>query len=311
VLPAARSDAGARGAMGRHGAVDATSRDPTEREDPVGGFSAHRLVGEIPGVRIYDILCTKRSRRWTTDSEFVGFGLVLVRQGGFSRRAMGIDGFADATSAFFHPPYMEQLVSHPRIGGDRSTAMTFTEDAITRYAGDGWLPTGLLTTTAELDLLHRQLIAELGGAIDTWQLEVHLTELVGSIVELGLPGRLSRARAGTTNRHRRLADQVRESIAADPAGASLHRLSRELGYSPFHVCRTFGRVTGETMTAHRNRVRVTRALERLMEGEQDLAGLALDLGFADQSHLARVVRGLVGSPPSHVRRLFYEVGRPE
>lgn len=288
----------------------ATAGEPGEAEDPIGGRAIHHLVREIPGVRIYDILCTKRNRRWATDSDFEGFGLALVRQGGFLRRALGTEGYADATSAFFHPPTVEQHISHPRNGRDRCTAVTFTEDAIVPFAGDGFLPVGLIPTTAEIDLLHRRLVADLGGSTETWQLEVHLTHLVASIVELGSPGRVSAKRTGTSKRHRKLADQVREAIAADPAGASLRTLSRELGYSPFHVCRTFGRVTGETITAHRNRVRVTQALDRLMAGERDLASLAADLGFADQSHLARVVRSLVGSPPSHVRQLFKETGRP-
>jgi AraC-like DNA-binding protein len=49
------------------------------------------------------------------------------------------------------------------------------------------------------------------------------------------------------------------------------------------------------------RLRTRAALERLAAGERELARLAADLGFADQSHLCRVVRSETGSVPSALR----------
>ena len=42
-------------------------------------------------------------------------------------------------------------------------------------------------------------------------------------------------------------------------------------------------------------------MERLEAGEPCLARLAADLGFADQAHLARVVRRELGATPSLLR----------
>jgi AraC-like DNA-binding protein len=50
------------------------------------------------------------------------------------------------------------------------------------------------------------------------------------------------------------------------------------------------------------RLRARAALERLAQGEANLARLAADLGFADQSHLCRVVRGEAGGTPTALRR---------
>jgi AraC-like DNA-binding protein len=50
------------------------------------------------------------------------------------------------------------------------------------------------------------------------------------------------------------------------------------------------------------RLRARTALEHLSDGEQDLARLAADLGFADQSHLCRVVRRETGYTPSALRQ---------
>jgi AraC-like DNA-binding protein len=78
-------------------------------------------------------------------------------------------------------------------------------------------------------------------------------------------------------------------------------LARDLGHTPFHISRVFRRLTGTTLTEYRNRVRVAVAIERLAGGEDRLADLAAELGFADQSHLARVLRRAVGLPPGRLR----------
>ena len=42
-------------------------------------------------------------------------------------------------------------------------------------------------------------------------------------------------------------------------------------------------------------------MERIAGGERDLARMAADLGFADQSHLCRVVRAETGTTPAALR----------
>jgi AraC-like DNA-binding protein len=50
------------------------------------------------------------------------------------------------------------------------------------------------------------------------------------------------------------------------------------------------------------RLRARAALERLAGGEPNLGRLAADLGFADQSHLCRVIRAETGRTPAALRR---------
>jgi AraC-like DNA-binding protein len=50
------------------------------------------------------------------------------------------------------------------------------------------------------------------------------------------------------------------------------------------------------------RSRLDEAVERVAAGEEDRAGLALDLGFADQAHFTNAFRLGVGRPPSHYGR---------
>jgi transcriptional regulator GlxA family with amidase domain len=96
---------------------------------------------------------------------------------------------------------------------------------------------------------------------------------------------------------------ARELLAADP-DRSLPALARALAVSPHHLSRVFHSAPGHTISRHRMRLRTRSALEHLADGEDDLARLAAQLGFADQRHLARVVRRETGRPPSALRRVL-------
>ena len=79
-------------------------------------------------------------------------------------------------------------------------------------------------------------------------------------------------------------------------------LVRVAGVHPTHLARTFGRHVGCTATTYVRRLRVDWVRERL-RGETPLAALALEAGFADQSHLTRAFHREIGVPPSRYRRL--------
>jgi AraC-like DNA-binding protein len=78
-------------------------------------------------------------------------------------------------------------------------------------------------------------------------------------------------------------------------------LASLLAVSPHHLSRVFRAQTGHTIARHRMRLRARAALDRLAGGELELARLAAELGFADQSHLTRVVRAETGATPSALR----------
>jgi AraC-like DNA-binding protein len=82
-----------------------------------------------------------------------------------------------------------------------------------------------------------------------------------------------------------------------------------LAVSPHHLSRVFRSAVGHTISRHRMRLRVRGALERLAAGDDDLPRLAADLGFADQSHLWRVVRAETGRTPSALRHALASTRR--
>jgi AraC-like DNA-binding protein len=98
-------------------------------------------------------------------------------------------------------------------------------------------------------------------------------------------------------------DAAREALAAD-SKRSLTELAGLLGVSPHHLSRIFHATTGHTISRHRICLCARLALERLANGEPNLARLAADSGFADQAHLSRVIHRETGHTPSALRRLL-------
>lgn len=84
---------------------------------------------------------------------------------------------------------------------------------------------------------------------------------------------------------------------------SVDALARQLGVSPFVLCRAFRRSTGVTAHAWLDQLRAIRAADAILGGAQDLASLALELGFSHHSHLSARVRKVFGCTPSQLRRL--------
>jgi AraC-like DNA-binding protein len=106
------------------------------------------------------------------------------------------------------------------------------------------------------------------------------------------------------DRHRRLVEDARELLSCEP-DLALPELARLLGTSPWRLSRLFHRLTGVTLHRYRTRLRISAALDRLADGVGSLAGLATELGFADQAHLTRVVREGTGMPPGRLRTLLF------
>jgi AraC-like DNA-binding protein len=85
------------------------------------------------------------------------------------------------------------------------------------------------------------------------------------------------------------------------------RLTGQLAVSPTHLSRTFRHETGSSLTRYRNRLRVSHALDRIEGGEDNLAVLAADLGFADQAHFIRTMREHTGHTPGKLRAVLHQL----
>lgn len=79
-------------------------------------------------------------------------------------------------------------------------------------------------------------------------------------------------------------------------------LAAAVHVSPRTLQRAYARLVGVSPLWAIRRRRLQRVAERLDQGEAfDLAAVAAELGFADQAHLSREFRNVIGRPPSVYR----------
>ena len=81
---------------------------------------------------------------------------------------------------------------------------------------------------------------------------------------------------------------------------SLAELSAVAGLSPFRLTRLFKAAAGLPPHAYQIQLRITQAQELLRAG-RPIAEVALDCGFADQSHLTRAFKRNLGFTPGRFR----------
>ncbi len=223
------------------------------------------------------VTCTDDHARWSATQVEPGCELVLVRRGRFRRRALGVEQDVDPTPAYLSPADVEEHFAHP-TGGDVCTVVSWGQAL---WASLGEPRQSTVYVDARVELAHRRMLASTRAGDVDFGVAEELLRLVTTALRVP-----SGMRGG----------------AGEASG--LLGLAELLGVSPYRLSRAFSAEIGVSVTRYRNRVRVGRALDRLADGEQDLAGLAAELGFADQGHLCRTVRQHVGTTPTAVRRLL-------
>jgi AraC-like DNA-binding protein len=96
--------------------------------------------------------------------------------------------------------------------------------------------------------------------------------------------------------------RAREYLAENYVeNVTLERLARLAGLSPFHFSRLFREQFGMPPHAFQNQVRVARAKSLLAAG-YPVSRVAVQTGFADQSHLTRQFKRLTGVTPGQYRQ---------
>lgn len=253
------------------------------------------------GVEIADVACRHPAGHGHASEQSAGHALVLVRRGCFARRVDGVESLLDPTVAYCMNPGEEQRYDHPHDHGDDCTAFFLHPSLVASlWGGDPELPSQPLPISPVIDLEHRMLLAGARGGTDPHELVERAIVLTARALEQGDPRRVAAGRPEPGRARAALVDGARQALAADP-NHSLADLARALFVSPHHLSRIFRSLTGETISRHRMRLRMRNALERLADGEHDLARVAADTGFADQSHLCRVLRRETGHTPSALR----------
>jgi len=106
--------------------------------------------------------------------------------------------------------------------------------------------------------------------------------------------------AAVSPRVRQLVRTVKERLQTMDSRASLGEIARAVNVTAAHLTHTFRRVEGVPLAVYHRRIRLARALYELPRTE-NLATLALDLGFSSHGHFSAAFKSLYGITPSEFR----------
>lgn len=248
-------------------------------------------------IGLYDVRCLAPVGGPGPDEQADQTQVVLPLAGVFQVHHGAECTTADAASVVVFGAERVHRVAHPATGGDRSMVMVYPPDVAEEALGEDGPRGG--TVGSRVHLGTRALASGLArNVIDELEAEETALRLL-DLISADLHG-LDGYRPAPHQRER--VERARALLASAPGRRwRLAELAALAHCSPFHLSRQFRRLTGTSIARWLLRLRLAIALERLADGEQDLAGLAADLGFASQSHLGTRFRTAFGASPGSVR----------
>ncbi len=187
-------------------------------------------------------------------------------------------------SMYVSPSLMRSVADAMGIRPERVTIAPQLHLRDPRIEHIGWAVKAELESPEALGRLYGD---SLGLALAT-----HLLRAYACVSETDSAAHLSRRRLA------RVLDFVRDNLASD---LSLGELAGVAGVSPSHFKTLFKQSVGIPVHQYVIRCRVEYAAELLQSEKRPLVEVALASGFADQSHLARCMRRVLGITPSALR----------
>lgn len=266
-----------------------------------------------PLVAIHDVCCKAKDPACGPKEEVRRPSLAIPRRGVFVKHVGGDDIIGDANTAIFFRPGETYRVSHPVPGGDDCTSFQFAgqvlDDALGRDASTksnerpprfAPLDSSVVLTAQRL----RQCLTR--SPIDRLVVEETALAILAAALRRSSTHHADRSaavRPSTGRAHREWTESARIVLNRRIAErVQLDEVAGEVYCSAFHLARIFKRRAGMPMHRYLLRLRLRRAIERVLDGERDLTALALDLGFASHAHLSDAFRREFGCPPSGLRR---------
>jgi AraC-like DNA-binding protein len=262
------------------------------------------ILFSSPVLEVSDAVCTMGKSGKSTPRGEGGSHLALIRRGCFDYHLGARSYFADNCKALIYDEGAEYRTSHPCDGGDDCTIVNLADDLMGEIFGR--------RRKHEHVEFHMSPAAQLAHLAAYAVLRHPDTDtLTAEEVSLGLIHTLARQRPlgdGTGRaaaRQRRIMDGVKALLNERmDENLSLAVLAREVACSPYHLMHLFRAETGQPIRRYRSQLRVAAALERLVEGADDLTELALHCGFSSHSHLTDTFKAVLGLTPSELRQRF-------
>lgn len=275
------------------------------------------ILFEGLGMSVEDFRCRAAVEPLGGEEPNPTHSIVFVRRGVFCRTRRHDTVVADPNHVLFYNASELYRYAHPVRGGDDCTILAldttralelvarYVPDAVERPAAPFRFGHGLSSKRAAW--LHWELLGALRKAPPRIAVEDLVSELADEAVRVACRSHPSRrsgepASAAAPRRQREIVEAATLALSRRlETPPSLTELAAALDCSPFHLSRTFHRLTGLSLRAYIRRLRTRAAAERLAAGARDLTRVALDFGYADHSHFTNSFRQEWHVPPSRFR----------
>jgi AraC family transcriptional regulator len=253
--------------------------------------------------------CTPDDQRWQTVNAVTAVAHVVFPWTSVVIEQIGSEAVLANPNhvLFFNPAQRYRRMLHDRRGDDAIFVELAPEVVASCLGGgEGELPFRHGPSDARAYLLHHAAVRDLlAGPADTLYAEELVHEAVARSIGAAAAFHRVRPRPGrdrTEVERHRLVEAAKSALTEDPSTrTTLGMLARRLHTSEFHLARVFHDRTGFTLHAYRTHLRLRIAVERLAQGEADLASLGRGLGFSSHSHFSSAFRSVFGVQPSVVR----------
>ena len=264
----------------------------------------HRLHTRFTGdtLQVTDYTCDGHERGRSGEEATASHEIVFPRAGAFMRHNAWGNVLLDLNHVLFFQRGQPYQVSHPVAGGDISTIFAVRDDVLfdmVREQSDQPFRAGHALIEPHLRLRLGQLLhADSPDDLYTEeQMLLFLGDVIGSTV-----GTAPTASGATAAYHRELAENIKVVLAArwhEPL--RLADIAQATHASSYFLCRVFAAHIGLSIHQYLIRLRLMHALEYLNADCDNLAVLALDLGFSSQSHFTAAFKRAFGRTPTAYR----------
>ncbi len=107
---------------------------------------------------------------------------------------------------------------------------------------------------------------------------------------------------GTARKHRDMVHHAQSILGRQfHEPVSLAALAAKVFSSPYHLCRVFKQVTGQTLHQYQRQLRLRASLARLAEPAMTATEAGIDLGFCNPSHFSQAFRQAFRLTPRQYR----------
>jgi AraC family transcriptional regulator len=278
----------------------------------IPGTDVTRLF-ESPALKLSVWHCRSNDRKLSPERVQADHVIAFPGNPPFSFHASGRASVVEINSVLLHNAQAAYRTQHLFGGKDSGHSMVLRRDLLLGVLAhadpraverpDAPFLQDVMPRTARAHLLKEALFRRASDGVDEpFAIEELALQLAECVTGLPVSSRKAQDHAPTP-----WTAELVEAVKGEMCGRlgeklTIDSVARRVEASPFHLIRSFRRITGESAHRYRVRARARSALSRLFEGWRDLPALAREVGFSNHSHLTSCFRREFGMTPSEVIR---------